>query len=63
MGTGSETAKGLCAQGTQKANPDSRSLQHSKDLGLLDSSVGEEPPVMRETTVQFLGWKDLLEKG
>ena len=31
--------------------------------GFPDSSVGEEPAWMQETLVQFLGHRDLLEKG
>ena len=31
-------------------------------LGFPHSLVGKELPAMRETWVQFLGWKDPLEK-
>ena len=30
--------------------------------GFPGSSAGKESPVMQETQVQFLGWKDTLEK-
>ena len=32
-------------------------------LGIPDSSVGKESACNAETPVQFLGWKDPLEKG
>ena len=32
-------------------------------VGFTDSSVGKESPTMQETLVQFLGWKEPLEKG
>ena len=31
--------------------------------GFTDSSIGKESPAMQETLVQFLGWKEPLEKG
>ena len=33
------------------------------ELGFPDSSLVKNPPAMQETPVQFLGWKDPLEKG
>ena len=32
-------------------------------VGFTDSSVGKESPTKQETLVQFLGWKEPLEKG
>ena len=31
--------------------------------GFLIAQLVKNPPAMQETLVQFLGWKDLLEKG
>ena len=32
-------------------------------MSFPDSPVGKESPAMQETSVQFLGWEDPLEKG
>ena len=40
-----------------------KQLSSSLKLGLSCGSVIKNPPVMRETWVQFLGWEDLLEEG
>ena len=29
----------------------------------LTAQLVKNPPIMQETLVQFLGWKDLLDKG
>ena len=36
-------------------------LENSMDRGVWQAT--ENPPAIRETTVQFLGWDDALEKG
>ena len=33
------------------------------DGASLKAQLVENPPVMQETLVQFLGWEDLLKKG
>ena len=40
-----------------------KQLSSSLKLGLSCGSVIKNPPVMRETWVQSLGWEDPLEKG
>ena len=30
---------------------------------LIITELVKNPPIMQETTVRFLGWEDLLEKG
>ena len=32
-------------------------------IASLIAQLVKSPPAMQETTVQFLGWEDLLEKG
>ena len=37
---------------------------HQYTIGaLLIAQLVKNPPAMQETLVQYLGWKDLLEKG
>ena len=38
-------------------------IYHNIVWASLVAQLVENPPAMKETQVQFLGWEDLLEKG
>ena len=38
-------------------------IYHNIVWASLVAQLVENPPAMKETLVQFLGWEDLLEKG
>ena len=40
----------------------SQDISQAVDGASLKAQLVENPPVMQETLVQFLGWEDLLEK-